>query len=99
MTLESLLPPSKLFTLVSGLEPVTCFACGARVMLASNLWTSAGLVNRATGTVQAICYQSGAPPSLPVALMVKFDEYWGPTLQDEIVPIVSQRCSWMQGAW
>ena len=57
----------------SGLEPVVCLARGARVMLTSNLWTDAGLVNRGMGTVQAICYQSGVPPSLPVAVMVKFD--------------------------
>ena len=44
----------------SKLEPVICLAYGARVMFTSNLWTDAGLVNGATGTVQAICYQSGA---------------------------------------
>ena len=74
----------------SGLEPGICLARGARVMLTSNLWTDAGLVNGAMGTVQAICYQSGGPPSLPVAVMVKFDKYWGPTLHDGSVPIVPQ---------
>ena len=74
----------------SGLEPVICLARGARVMLTSNLWIDAGLVNEAMGTVQAICYQSGGPPSLPVAVMVKFDKYWGPTLHDGSVPIVPQ---------
>jgi len=74
----------------SGLQPVTCLACGARVMLTSNLWTEAGLVNGAVVTVQAICYQSGGPPSLPVGVMVTFDEYRGPTLHDGSVPIVPQ---------
>ena len=61
----------------SGLEPVIYLARGARVMLTcnSNLWTDAGLVNGGMGTVQANCYQSGGPPSLPVAMMVKFDKY------------------------
>ena len=66
-------------------------------MLISNLWTGAGLVNGAMGTVRAICYQSGGPPSFPVAVMVKFDKYRGPTLHDESVPIVPQRCTWIQG--
>ena len=29
----------------SGLEPVICLTCGARVILTSNLWTDAGLLN------------------------------------------------------
>ena len=62
-----------------------------KVMFTSNLWTDAGLVNGAMGTVQAICYQSGGPFSLPVAVMVRFDKYWGPTLHDGSVLIVPQR--------
>lgn len=49
-------------------------ACGARVMLTSNLWMDTGLINGAMGTVQAICYKSGGPPDLPVAVMVSFDQ-------------------------
>ena len=30
--------------------------------------------------------------------MVKFDKYWGPTLHDGSVPIVPQRCSWIQSS-
>ena len=46
----------------------------ARVMLISNLWVEAGLVNEALGIVEAICYQNGGSPDLPVAVMVKFDK-------------------------
>ena len=49
-----------------------CLWC--QVMVTSNLWTEASLVNGAVGTVQAICYLSGGLPSLPVAVMVKFDK-------------------------
>ena len=78
-----------------GLHPVVCLAKGARVMLSSNLWVEMGLVNGAMGTVQAICYnQSEAPPNLPVAVTVLFDNYSGPTLLDGTVPIMPLRRSW-----
>ena len=59
-----------------GLETVISIACGAHVMLTANLWVDVGLVN---GAVVDICYQSGGPPELPVAVMVKLDCYSGPT--------------------
>ncbi len=78
-----------------GLHPILCMAQGARVMLTSNLWVDAGLVNGAMGTVAAICYRSGqAPPSLPVSVMVHFDSYPGPTYPDGTVPIIPVRRSW-----
>ena len=46
------------------------------------------------GTVHAICYQSGGPPDLPLAVMVKFDSYSGPALYDNSVPIIPLRCTW-----
>ena len=58
-----------------GLEAVVCLAHSARVMLTSNLWVDVGLVNGAMGTVQAICYRTGGPPDLPIAVMVRFDNY------------------------
>ena len=66
---------------------MTCLAHSARVMLISNLWVDKGLVNGAMGTIEAICYRSGGPPDLPVAVMVHFDHYIGPTLHDGTVPI------------
>ena len=71
----------------NGLEAMTCLAHSARVMLISNPWTDVGLVNGAMGTIEAICYRSGGPPHLPVAVMVRFDHYIGPTLHNGTVPI------------
>ena len=77
-----------------GLEAVTCLAESARVMLTSNLWVDFGLVNGAMGTIEAICYQTGGPPSLPTAVMVRFDKYNGPSLPNGVVPITPIRRSW-----
>lgn len=82
-----------------GLEPAICIAHEARVMLCANLWVDVGLVNGATGTVVAICYESGqCPPDLPVAVMVRFDSYSGPTLPDGTVPITPLRRTWFATA-
>ena len=75
----------------SGLEAVVCLAHLARVMLTNSLWVDVGLVNGAMGTIQAICYQTGGPPALPIAVMVRFDKYSGPTLHDGTVPITPIR--------
>jgi ATP-dependent DNA helicase PIF1 len=77
-----------------GLEAVICLANSARVMLTSNLWVDVGLVNGAMGTIQAICYRTGGPPDLPIAVMVHFDSYSGPTLHDGTVPITPLRRTW-----
>ena len=78
-----------------GLQPIICMAEGAHVMLTSNLWTEGGLVNGAMGTVAAIVYKGGdAPPALPVAIMVYFDSYPGPTYPDGTVPICPRHSSW-----
>ena len=78
-----------------GLQPVVCLAKGACVMLSSNLWVEMGLVNGAMGTVQAIFYDSGGPPDLPVAVTVLFDRYSGPTLPDGTVPIAPLHHTWL----
>ena len=77
-----------------GLEAIICIAKSARVMLISNLWVEVGLVNGAIGTVKAICYQNGGPPDLPLAVMVLFDKYCGPTLHDGTVPVTPIRHTW-----
>ena len=81
----------------NGLEPVICLAKFARVMLISNLWVDAGLVNGAMGTIDEICYRTGGPPNLPLAVMVKFDHYSGPTFHGQgTVPIAPIRRTWFK---
>jgi len=46
------------------------------------------------GTIEAICYRNRGPPDLPIAVMVKFDHYNGPTLHDGTVPIIPIRHTW-----
>ena len=77
-----------------GLESVICLAKSTWIMLTSNLWVDVGLVNGAMGTIQDICYLTGGPPDLPIAVMVHFDSYSGPTLYDGTVPITPLRRSW-----
>ena len=63
-----------------GLQPTLLIAKKARVMLTMNLWPSAGLCNGATGYIEDIIYaQSQEPPCLPIAVVVKFDNYIGPS--------------------
>ena len=50
--------------------------------------------NGAMGTVQAICYRTGGPPDLHIAVMVHFDSYSGPIFSDGTVPIIPLPCCW-----
>ncbi|XP_057853551.2 uncharacterized protein LOC131063676 [Cryptomeria japonica] len=63
----------------------------ARVMLTSNLWIEAGLVNGALGYIQNIIYKPGcAPPDPPTYVMVEFDNYSGLPFEDaspNLIPI------------
>ena len=77
-----------------GLEAVTCQAESARAMLTSNLCIDFGLVNGAMGTIEAICYQTCGPPSLPTAVIVRLDKYNGPSLPNRVVLITPTRRSW-----
>ena len=80
-----------------GLEPVIHLCKEARIMLTNNLWIEAGLVNGAMGTVKAIAYLRGSPPYLLQAVIVKFDQYSGPTLHDGTIPIVPLKRTWVEG--
>ena len=59
-------------------------------MLTMNLWPSARLCNGSTGTVVDIVYSHDSqPPDLPIAIIVKFNNYSGPAFLDDnnCVPI------------
>ena len=49
------------------------------------------------GTIHDICYSTGGPPDLPLAVMVKFDHYSGPTFHDQgTVPIIPIYRTWFK---
>lgn len=59
-------------------------------MFTMNLWPSVGLCNRATGTVVDIIYTTlHILPDLPVAVIVKFDNYIGPSISQEIPSLIA----------
>ena len=76
-----------------GLELELPIARGARVMLTSNLWTNAGLVNGALGFIQQIVYNPrSSPPEPPTYVLIKFDNYVGVPWDEsfpQVVPITS----------
>ena len=68
-------------------------------MLITNLWTKAGLVNGAMGTVQDLLFgEDQGPPFLPIAVLISFENYKGPTITTlggtKIVPIAPIRHTW-----
>ena len=85
-----------------GFNPVLVLAKGARVMLTMNLWPKVGLSNGATGKPVDFIYEDGhQPPHLPIAIIVQFNDYRGPSISethpscDPICPItVCNRAVW-----
>lgn len=68
-------------------------------MLKNNLWAQKGLCNGATSVIFDILYATGQkPPSLPIAILAKFDKYTGPPFQTSNpkcipIPPISFDCS------
>ena len=66
-----------------GLYPVIFLACGAQIMFTANLWKEVGLCNGTPGKVRHFIYKDDhAPPNLPIAVLVEFDNYYGPQFLD-----------------
>ena len=76
---------------MGGLQITLMLSIDARVMLTRNLWTDAGLCNGALGKVYSIVYsENNYPPHLPIAVLVQFDNYKGPSFLSflpNVVPI------------
>ena len=65
------------------LEPIAFIVNGAKVMLTPNLWPVVGLCNGAASTVVSILFAEGHhPPSLPIAVIARFNMYSGPSSSD-----------------
>ena len=86
---------SKLFELsfdkFLGSETIINLAVGSRVMLVQNLWIDKGLWDGAMVEVTSIVFAlNNTPPSLPVEVMVKFDNYSAAVFSStDSIPIVS----------
>lgn len=73
---------------MSGLEPVVFLAKSAKVMLTMNLQPDVGLCNGATGMIIDFIYHvNHQPPDLPVAVIVQFDDYRGPSISNTLPSI------------
>jgi ATP-dependent DNA helicase PIF1 len=82
-----------------GLRNLTYLSKGAKIVLTSNLWASAKLVNGSQGTVEYLIYKEGRTPSknLPDLVICHFPGYIGPSFvegQDKLVPLAAQRVTW-----
>lgn len=74
---------------MSGLASTSFPARNALVMLTLNLSPEVGLCNGATWRVIDIIYaENDLPPSLPIAVIVEFDIYKGPSFKNDLPNVV-----------
>lgn len=81
-----------------GLEQVIYLAKGCKIMLRTNLWLQAGLVNGAIGKVVDILYDTTKAKSIahPSVILCEFQHYTGPSIipNSKIVPIPTILRTW-----
>ena len=82
-----------------GLYPVVFLAEHSQVMLTANLWQEVGLCNGAIGTVYKLLYtETNIPPNLPIAVLVDFNDYIGPTFlsdKPKCIPVPPLLSEWV----
>ena len=75
-------------------------AKSARIMLRTNLWIKADLVNSSVGTIQEIIFKENqSPPSLLIAILIEFDNYFNPAIitEDKRLVLISLiKYSWKE---
>ena len=79
-----------------GLRNQIYVAKEAKIVLTSNLWPEAKLVNGSQGTVKYIIYKDGRK-DLPDLILCKFSDYIGPSFlpgEDHLVPIAPIEATW-----
>ena len=81
-----------------GSQPVPRLCVGPRLMLLLYSWTEVGLCNGSMGEVKSLIYKENViPPSLPIASLMKFDNYNGPTFYNtnfiHICPVSLASCA------
>ncbi len=74
------------------LECQLLLARGVKIMLRTNLWIETSLVNSSVGTVQEIIFEENqSPPSLPIAVLIEFNNYSDSTIiiEDKRLVLIS----------
>ena len=82
-----------------GLRNTIYLSKDAKIVLTSNLWAAAKLVNGSQGTVKYLIYKEGewSSKNLPDLVICHFPDYIGPSFvqgQEKLVPLAPQRATW-----
>ncbi|XP_046145856.1 uncharacterized protein LOC123989199 [Osmia bicornis bicornis] len=84
-----------------GLPATLWLASDCRVMLTQSLWTAQGLCNGTLGTVADVIYLSTDTDDhlsdFPACVLIRFDNYNGPSIFNGLVPILPQTVSYKKG--